>query len=69
LLRDERMDTIVHFAAESHVDRSVRGPDRFVETNSRNAYAVEGGAKCGSKSGPWNDIAFIIARRMRSMVH
>ena len=33
LLRDERIDTIVHFAAESHVDRSISGPDAFIETN------------------------------------
>jgi dTDP-glucose 4,6-dehydratase len=33
LLRDERLDTIVHFAAESHVDRSIGGPDAFVDTN------------------------------------
>jgi dTDP-glucose 4,6-dehydratase len=33
LLRDEAIDTVVHFAAESHVDRSIRGPDAFIETN------------------------------------
>ena len=33
LLRDERIDTIVHFAAESHVDRSIEGPDVFLEAN------------------------------------
>jgi dTDP-glucose 4,6-dehydratase len=33
LLREERIDTIVHFAAESHVDRSIEGPDAFIETN------------------------------------
>jgi dTDP-glucose 4,6-dehydratase len=33
LLRRERIDTIVHFAAESHVDRSIHGPDAFIETN------------------------------------
>ncbi len=33
LLREEATDTIVHFAAESHVDRSIRGPDAFIETN------------------------------------
>ena len=33
LLRDYRIDTIVHFAAESHVDRSITGPAAFVETN------------------------------------
>jgi dTDP-glucose 4,6-dehydratase len=33
LLREERIDTIVHFAAESHVDRSILGPDAFIDTN------------------------------------
>jgi dTDP-glucose 4,6-dehydratase len=33
LLKDEQIDTIVHFAAESHVDRSIHGPDAFVDTN------------------------------------
>ena len=33
LLREERLDTIVHFAAESHVDRSIEGPDAFIDTN------------------------------------
>lgn len=33
LLRDEAIDTIVHFAAESHVDRSIHGPDAFIEAN------------------------------------
>jgi len=29
----ERCDAVVHFAAESHVDRSIVGPDAFVRTN------------------------------------
>src|SRR5690242_13694113 len=33
LMREERVDTVVHFAAESHVDRSIHGPDAFIETN------------------------------------
>ncbi len=33
LLREETIDTIVHFAAESHVDRSIYGPDAFLRTN------------------------------------
>jgi dTDP-glucose 4,6-dehydratase len=33
LLREERVDTVVHFAAESHVDRSIAGPDLFVTAN------------------------------------
>lgn len=33
ILREEKLDTIVHFAAESHVDRSIHGPDEFIHTN------------------------------------
>ena len=33
LLNDRSIDRIVHFAAESDVDRSIREPDIFVETN------------------------------------
>ena len=33
LLHEERIDTIVHFAAESHVDRSISGPAAFMQTN------------------------------------
>ena len=33
LMREHRIDTIIHFAAESHVDRSISGPAAFVQTN------------------------------------
>jgi dTDP-glucose 4,6-dehydratase len=33
LLRDHQIDTVVHFAAESHVDRSILSPTRAIETN------------------------------------
>lgn len=33
LLADEKIDTIVHFAAESHVDRSIHEPDAFIRAN------------------------------------
>ena len=33
LLRDRAIAKIVHFAAESHVDRSITGPDAFIDTN------------------------------------
>jgi dTDP-glucose 4,6-dehydratase len=33
LLREHHIDTIAHFAAESHVDRSITGPAAFVQTN------------------------------------
>ncbi len=33
LLRDHRPRAVVHFAAESHVDRSILGPGAFLKTN------------------------------------
>ena len=33
LLLEERIDGVVHFAAESHVDRSIDGPELFIRTN------------------------------------
>lgn len=33
LLREHRPRAVVHFAAESHVDRSIAGPDAFLRTN------------------------------------
>ncbi len=33
LLRQHTIDTIIHFAAETHVDRSILGPAQFVQTN------------------------------------
>jgi dTDP-glucose 4,6-dehydratase len=33
LLETHEIDTLVHFAAESHVDRSILGPDDFIRTN------------------------------------
>jgi dTDP-glucose 4,6-dehydratase len=40
LLREEGLDTIVHFAAESHVDRSIHGPDAFLETNVQGTHSM-----------------------------
>ncbi len=33
LLRERSITTLVHFAAESHVDRSISAPDAFIDTN------------------------------------
>lgn len=33
LLRDHAIDWVVNFAAETHVDRSIEGPDSFIRTN------------------------------------
>lgn len=33
VIKESKIDTIVHFAAETHVDRSILGPEKFIETN------------------------------------
>ena len=38
LLVDDEVDTIVHLAAESHVDRSIHEPDAFIRTNVTGTY-------------------------------
>jgi dTDP-glucose 4,6-dehydratase len=40
LLRDEQIDHLVHFAAESHVDRSISGPAAFVNTNVHGTFSL-----------------------------
>lgn len=40
LLREQEIDTVVHFAAESHVDRSIAGPGEFVRTNVTGTYTL-----------------------------
>jgi len=36
----ESFDTVVHFAAESHVDRSIVGPGEFIRTNIQGTFAL-----------------------------
>jgi dTDP-glucose 4,6-dehydratase len=40
LLREHRPKAIVHFAAESHVDRSIVGPEAFIQTNVFGTFAL-----------------------------
>lgn len=40
ILRNEHVDTIVNFAAESHVDRSILGPDIFIKTNILGTFSL-----------------------------
>jgi dTDP-glucose 4,6-dehydratase len=40
LLEQHQPAAIVHFAAESHVDRSIRGPDDFIRTNVDGTFAL-----------------------------
>lgn len=38
LLKEHRPRAIVHFAAESHVDRSIHGPGEFISTNIQGTF-------------------------------
>jgi dTDP-glucose 4,6-dehydratase len=40
LFAEHRPRAVVHFAAESHVDRSIRGPDDFVHTNVNGTFSL-----------------------------
>jgi len=40
LFADEEIDTVVHFAAESHVDRSISGPAEFIQTNILGTFSL-----------------------------
>lgn len=45
VLRDHNIDTIVHFAAESHVDKSISAPDAFIDANINGTYSLLKAAK------------------------
>jgi len=59
LFVDNDIDYVVNFAAESHVDRSIKEPEIFVKTNvfgtvnilnvAKNAWEIPGGFKEGKK--------------------
>jgi dTDP-glucose 4,6-dehydratase len=51
LLREHRPRAIVHFAAESHVDRSIVAPDAFIRTNVQGTFTLLEQAK-----GWWNGL-------------
>jgi len=55
LLREYKIDTIVHFAAESHVDRSITGPADFIQTNIVGTFTLlEAARKYWLDERKWN---------------
>jgi len=40
LLEDHRVEGLMHLAAESHVDRSIDGPAKFIETNVNGTFRL-----------------------------
>lgn len=45
LFAEEEFDGVVHFAAESHVDRSITGPGAFIQTNIVGTFTLLEGAR------------------------
>jgi dTDP-glucose 4,6-dehydratase len=61
ILHEYEIDTIVHFAAETHVDRSILGPMQFMETNVIGTATLLEAARefwLGEKKFPLNKIRF-----------
>jgi dTDP-glucose 4,6-dehydratase len=52
LLAEHRPDGIVHFAAESHVDRSIDSPDAFVRTNVVGTFTLLDAARAYMAEAP-----------------
>ncbi len=61
LLRDHNVDTIVHLAAESHVDRSIHNPGTFIRTNVVGTFTLLEAARAywlAEKAFPVNQVLF-----------
>jgi dTDP-glucose 4,6-dehydratase len=56
LFQEYEIDTVVHFAAESHVDRSIFGPETFVKTNVLGTFTLLECARSAWKNS--NDVLF-----------
>ncbi|MBW1786704.1 MAG: dTDP-glucose 4,6-dehydratase [Deltaproteobacteria bacterium] len=60
LFRENRFSGVIHFAAESHVDRSILGPDLFLETNVMGTFRLLEAAKAfWAAEGKPEDFRFI----------
>lgn len=50
LFAEHDFERVIHFAAESHVDRSILGPDAFIQTNINGTFQLLEAAR-----GAWNE--------------
>lgn len=50
IFEEDQIDTVIHFAAESHVDRSITGPEAFIKTNVHGTFTL---LECARKA--WAD--------------
>ena len=53
LIKDEAVDGIIHLAAESHVDRSIKDPFTFAKTNVLGTLSLLQAAKACWEPGGW----------------
>jgi dTDP-glucose 4,6-dehydratase len=58
LLTKHRPRALIHFAAESHVDRSIRGPGEFIRTNVNGTFTLLEEARSYWQSLPQGEKAF-----------
>ena len=61
LFHANKIDTVVHFAAETHVDRSILNPDRFLHTNVIGTFSLLEAARqywLSEKALPSDDLRF-----------
>ncbi len=59
ILADRKVDAVVHFAAESHVDRSISGPEVFVRTNVLGTQVLLEESRKHWQSGVVSDFRFL----------
>jgi dTDP-glucose 4,6-dehydratase len=61
IFTEEKVDTVVHFAAESHVDRSITGPADFIQTNILGTFTLLESARKRWQGQDWagNDPLFL----------
>jgi dTDP-glucose 4,6-dehydratase len=61
LFHEHAIDTVVHFAAESHVDRSILGPAQFIQSNIIGTFTLLEAARqawLGDRTAPLDQVRF-----------
>jgi len=59
LLREHDACAVINFAAESHVDRSILGPETFIETNVVGSFRLLEAARAFFRENPESDFRFL----------
>jgi dTDP-glucose 4,6-dehydratase len=70
LMARHKPRAVVHFAAESHVDRSIVGPEAFLKTNIDGTFTLLRAARTYYDGRPWrsgSSSGFSMCQRMRCM--